>query len=104
MESNPTKTPLIYLSTNEAAYLIISYHIPFNLLKYLVFTDFENLSVDSTFLKASNNKFNVIHKDDVKTLPAYYLGHRISNKQLTRLKFPDRRFLNREDLSNLKKK
>ena len=67
------------------------------------FTTFDNVSVDSTMMKAANNKFNVIHKNDAKTLLAYYQGHRVSNEQLKRLKYPARRFLNREDLSNFKK-
>ena len=54
-------------------------------------------------LKTANNKFNLIHKDDAKTLLDYYLGHRVLNKQLTELRFPAKRLLNREDLSNLQK-
>ena len=67
------------------------------------FTTFENISVDSTMMKAANNKFNIIHEDDAKTLLAYYQGHRVSNNQLKRLRYPAKRFINREDLSNFKK-
>ena len=38
------------------------------------FTNFENVSTDGTFVKSANNKFNVVHKDDVEILIDYYSG------------------------------
>ena len=67
------------------------------------FTNFGNISVDSTFIKSPNNKFNVIHKDYAETLLRYYLGHRVLDKELKLLRYPAFRFLIREDLSNLQK-
>ena len=67
------------------------------------FTNFGNISVDSTFIKSPNNKFNVIHKNDAETLLRYYLGHRVLDKELKLLRYPAFRFLIREDLSNLQK-
>lgn len=80
---------------------MLSYTVQF--AKMAGFTSFENISVDSTMLKAANNKFYVIHEDDAKTLFNYYRGFRVSVKQLQNLRYPARRFLNREDLTNLKK-
>ena len=31
-------------------------------------TGFESLSIDSTYKKATNNKFNVLYEDDIKIL------------------------------------
>lgn len=64
------------------------------------FTTFENTCVDSTFAKSNNNKFNVLHKDDVKILIAYYASKLINMDELESLRLPARKFLNRIDLSN----
>ena len=80
---------------------MLAYTVQFSIIAG--FTNFENISTDSTVLKAANNKFNVIHKDDAKTLLAYYLGHRVSPKKLKHLRYPAARFRSRGDLSNLKK-
>ena len=64
------------------------------------FTTFENTCVDSTFAKSNNNKFNVVHKDDVKILIDYYSNKLVDMDKLEVLRFPARKFLNREDLSN----
>lgn len=59
---------------------MLAYTVQFSIIAG--FTNFENISTDSTVLKAANNKFNVIHKDNAKTLLAYYLGHRLSPKRI----------------------
>ena len=64
------------------------------------FTTFENTCADSTFAKSNNNKFNVIHKDDVETLIDYYTSKTVNNEELEGLRYPARKFLNRSDLSN----
>ena len=64
------------------------------------FTTFENTCADSTFAKSNNNKFNVVHKDDVKILIDYYSNKLIDINKLEGLRLPARKFLNREDLSN----
>ena len=79
----------------------IAYTVQFAIVSGL--TDLNTISIDGTPLKAANNKFNVIYENDAKTLLNYYMGFRVTNKQLNKLRFPARRFLNREDLSNLKK-
>ena len=64
------------------------------------FTTFENTCVDSTFAKSKNNKFNVVHKNDVKILIDYYSNKLVDMDELEGLRFPARKFINREDLSN----
>ena len=64
------------------------------------FTTFENTCADSTFAKSNNNKFNVVHKDDVKILIDYYSNKLVDIDKLEGLRLPARNFLNREDLSN----
>ena len=36
------------------------------------FTNFHNVDAGGTSLKATNNKFNIIHKSDVNILIKYY--------------------------------
>lgn len=67
------------------------------------FTNYKNISIDSTFGKAFNNKFNVLHKNDVKTLIDYYSGKIVDYSQLECLRFPARKFMNRSDISNKEK-
>lgn len=64
------------------------------------FTNYKNISIDSTFGKAFNNKFNVLHKNDVQTLIDYYSSKLIDTSQLEDLRFPARKFMNRSDISN----
>lgn len=77
---------------------IIDYSI--QLAQIAGFTTFENTCVDSTFAKSNNNKFNVVHKNDVKILIDYYSNKLVDMDELEGLRFPARKFLNREDLSN----
>ena len=76
----------------------LSYSIQF--AKIAGFTTFKNTCADSTFAKSRNNKFNVVHKDDVKILINYYSNKLVDMNELKSLRFPARKFLNREDLSN----
>ena len=80
---------------------LITYTLQF--AKIAGFTNYKNISIDSTFGKAFNNKFNVMHKDDVKILIEYYSGKMIDYTQLERLRFPARKFMNRCDVSNKEK-
>ena len=51
---------------------LISYTVQF--AKISGFTDFENVCADGTFIRSANNKFNVVHRDDVEVLIDYYSG------------------------------
>ena len=65
---------------------LLSYTVQFAKISDL--TNFENISIDSTFLKAANNKFNVIHEDDAKILLNYHLGFRVFKKTIKSFKIP----------------
>ena len=80
---------------------MISYSIQF--AQIAGFTCFDNLCADSTFAKSNNNKFNVVHKDDVKILIKYYSNKLVDMDELDDLRLPARKFLNRGDLSNKEK-
>ncbi len=67
------------------------------------FTTFKTQCADSTFASSYNNKFNVVHKDDVKILIDYYSGRILSVKELEVLRLPARKFINRTDMSNKNK-
>lgn len=88
--------------TFEVVFLNISLFIPFNCLKSPDSPLLKNTCVDSTFAKSRNNKFNVIHEDDVKkkTLIDYYSNKLVDRSELDALRFPARNILNHEDLSN----
>lgn len=77
---------------------LIGYSVQF--AKIAGFTTFENTCVDSTFAKSNNNKFNVLHKNDVKILIGYIAGKLLNMEELNDLILPARKFLNRTDLSN----
>ena len=77
---------------------LIGYSI--HLAQIAGFTTFENTCADSTFVKSNNNKFNVVHKNDVKILIDYYSNKLVDMDELEGLRFPARKFINREDLSN----
>lgn len=77
---------------------LIGYSVQF--AKIAGFTTFENTCVDSTFAKSNNNKFNVLHKNDVKILIGYIAGKLLNMEELNDLRLPARKFLNRTDLSN----
>ena len=67
------------------------------------FTTFKTQCADSTFASSFNNKFNVVHKDDVKILIDYYSGRIVDAKELEGLRLPARKFINRTDISNKNK-
>ena len=81
----------------------ISYPTLYNSLKSAVFTNFENICADSTVIQSANNKFNVVHKEDVEILIDYYSGKLIDYEQLEGLRFPARKIINRTDKSNKEK-
>ena len=65
------------------------------------FTTFEKILVQTVpLLNLTIIKFNVVHKDDVKILIDYYSNKLVTVDELEGLRFPARKFLNREDLSN----
>ena len=80
---------------------LISYTVQF--AKIVGFTTFENICVDSTFVKSANNKFNVVHKEDVEILIDYYSGKLVDYEQLNALRLPARKIINRTDKSNKEK-
>ena len=63
-------------------------------------TSFENICVDSTFAKSDNNKFNVLHQDDVEILIDYYSSKYVSDDDLNNLRYPAKKFMNRSDMTN----
>lgn len=79
---------------------LISYTVQF--AQIAGFTKFENVSTDGTFVKSANNKFNVVHKDDVEIID-YYSNKLVDIKLLESLRFPARKILNRQDMSNKQK-
>ena len=80
---------------------LISYTVQF--AKISGFTDFENVCADGTFIRSANNKFNVVHRDDVEVLIDYYSGKLVDWEQLESLRFPARKIINRTDKSNREK-
>ena len=80
---------------------LISYTVQF--AKIAGFTTFENICADSTFIKSANNKFNVVHKEDVEILIDYYSSKLVDNEQLDALRLPARKIINRTDMSNKEK-
>ena len=61
-------------------------------------TDFNHVSVDGSIKKADNNRFNVIHKDDIEILIKYYEGDYLSAEELNKLRKPAKRFIVKEDI------
>ena len=97
------KTPLIILLIFGAVFFeyLISYSVQF--AKISGFTNFENVCVDGTVIQSANNKFNVVHKEDVEILIDYYSGKLVDYEQLESLRFPARKIINRTDKSNKEK-
>lgn len=48
--------------------------------------------------KQINNRFNVIHKDDIEILIKYYEGDFLSAEELNKLRKPAKRFIVKEDI------
>ena len=97
------RIPLIILLRFGAVFFeyLISYTVQF--AKIAGFTTFENICADSTFIKSANNKFNVVHKEDVEILIDYYSSKLVDNEQLDALRLPARKIINRTDMSNKEK-
>ena len=51
-------------------------------------TNYDYQSIDGTYVKANNSRFNVIHKDDLKMLLKYYETGSISDDEIEQLKRP----------------
>ena len=68
---------------------LISYSVQF--AKISGFTNFENICADGTVIQSANNKFNVVHKEDVEILIDYYSGKLVDYEQLGSLRFPARK-------------
>ena len=66
-------------------------------------TEFEHVSADGTFKKANNNRYNVIHKDDLEILLDYYENKSFDKERLSKLRRPASRFLLKENISNEEK-
>lgn len=62
-------------------------------------TEFNHVSVDGSIKKADNNRFNVIHKEDIELLIKYYNGEIISADELNQLRKPAKRFISKENMS-----
>ena len=62
-------------------------------------TSFNHVSVDGSIKKADNNRFNVIHKDDIEILLDYYEGEFISADELNNLRKPAKKFIIKEDIN-----
>ena len=80
---------------------VLNYTILF--AKIAGFTQYENNLIDSTYQKSTDNKFNVIHKDDVEVLIRYYSSLTVDSEKLDDLRDPAKRFMNRSDMTNRKK-
>jgi len=51
-------------------------------------TNYDFESIDGSYIKANNSKFNVINKDDLETLIRYYKSGKISDEKVKKLKKP----------------
>ena len=80
---------------------VLSYTVLYG--KIAGFTAYENVSGDGTYSKSANNKFNVIHKDDLEVLIRYYSSLNVDNQELDDLRYPAKKFMNRGNMSNKKK-
>lgn len=81
--------------------LFISYTI--NYARLAGFTGMEHVAFDGTVKKAANNKFNVVHREDVRILLRYYKGKIVTERELKKLRRPARNLVKRLDLTNKQK-
>ena len=80
---------------------LVSYTIIF--AKIAGLTGLEHVAFDGSLFKAANNKFNVFHRSDVRTLIRLISGKVVSERELKKLHRPAKIFMNRLDLSNKQK-
>lgn len=66
-------------------------------------TTFNHVSVDGSIKKADNNKYNVIHKEDIQLLLDYYEGEILTAQDLHNLRRPAKRFIIKENISREEK-
>ena len=80
---------------------LVSYTIIF--AKNAGLTGLEHVAFDGSSFKAANNKFNVFHREDVRTLLRWISGKTVTNRELKKLHRPAKRFMKRLDLTNKQK-
>ena len=80
---------------------LVSYTIIF--AKIAGLTGLEHVAFDGSLFKAANNKFNVFHREDVRTLIRWISGKTVTERELKKLHRPARKFMNRLDLTNKQK-
>ena len=84
---------------------LIEYFVAYtiNFARIAGFTGMEQVAFDGTVMKAANNKFNVVHRSDVKVLLRFYQGKVVSRRELKKLRRPAKKILNRLDMTNRQK-
>lgn len=80
---------------------LVTYTIIF--AKTAELTGLEHVAFDGSLFKAANNKFNVLHREDVRTLIRWITGKTVTNRELKKLHRPAKKFMKRSDLTNKQK-
>lgn len=80
---------------------LVTYTIIF--AKIAELTGLEHVAFDGSLFKAANNKFNVLHRGDVRTLIRWVSGKVVTDRELKKLRRPARKFMDRLDLTNKQK-
>ena len=80
---------------------LVTYTIIF--AKIAELTGLEHVAFDGSIFKAANNKFNVFHREDVRTLIREVTGKKVTERELKKLHRPAKKFMKRLDLTNRKK-
>ena len=80
---------------------LVTYSIIF--AKTAGLTGLEHVAFDGSIFKAANNKFNVFHREDVRTLIREVTGKKVTERELKKLHRPAKKFMKRLDLTNRKK-
>ena len=80
---------------------LVTYSIIF--AKTAELTGLEHVAFDGSLFQAANNKFNVLHRDDVGTLIRWISGKAVTNRELKKLRRPAKKFMKRLDLTNKQK-
>ena len=80
---------------------LVSYSIIFAKISGL--TGLEHVAFDGSLFKAANNKFNVFHRSDIRTLIRWVSGKVVTDRELKKLHRPAKIFMKRLDLTNKQK-
>lgn len=80
---------------------LVTYTIIFAKMANL--TGLEHVAFDGSIFKAANNKFNVLHREDVRTIIRWISGKKVTDRELKKLRRPAKIFMNRLDLTNRQK-